>query len=336
VIEELREILISVNSRTVTSSKLLKLVHLTRKIAETFLLQYRSRFLILCEQSGVTFSDLATDCVAEMFHGQGKGRFPRLEQFLASLPASPELMAPVDIFFAYKSLVIDVTKARLARAFSEIDPQGARLTRNVKEAIKRGGVSLQLAKTLRGYLMHPIGIDPPQPGEPWPINLMERQLLQWTKADKIPDILKSTAEILTSQHEYQKWIYLNEYVSVLKGYFASLNLSEFDTGNTQLSEISDVDLLILKDRALKAVQKKVITTYLDRVSVEEGRALVRTVNSIMEEWINQKDITNSYAAHAARAFSITEGEYRAKWRTKVEYLVKIAKEVFEAYWLRDF
>ena len=150
MIEELQKILLSVKSRNVSSSELLKLVHLTRKIAETFLLQYRNRFFILCEQSGVTFSDLATDCIAEVFYGEGSGRFPRLEQFLGSLPASPESMAPVDIFFAYKSLVIEVTKVRLARAFAEMDPQGARLTRNVKEAV----FPFSLRKPFGGNVRH--------------------------------------------------------------------------------------------------------------------------------------------------------------------------------------
>ncbi len=80
--------------------------------------------------------DLALDCVAGLFMRNEDGEFIQFRKYFQNnAPNLPEL-DDVEILVLLRRLVIKKTKQELSRIFKERDPEGAKIVRNIKVAIK--------------------------------------------------------------------------------------------------------------------------------------------------------------------------------------------------------
>lgn len=80
--------------------------------------------------------DLALDCVAGLFMRNDKGEFVQLIKYFKPYLDSIEEMDEVEVLVLLRRLVIKKTKQELSRIFKERDPEGAKIVRNIKVAIK--------------------------------------------------------------------------------------------------------------------------------------------------------------------------------------------------------
>ncbi len=80
--------------------------------------------------------DLAIDCVAGLFMRNDNNEFIQLRRYFG--PYLDSTMAPndVELLIMLRRLVIKKTKQELSRIFKERDPEGAKIIRNIRVAVK--------------------------------------------------------------------------------------------------------------------------------------------------------------------------------------------------------
>ncbi len=80
--------------------------------------------------------DLALDCVAGLFMRNEQGMFIQFNKYFLQNSMNLAALADADIMVLLRRLVIKKTKQELSRIFKERDPEGAKIVRNIKVAIK--------------------------------------------------------------------------------------------------------------------------------------------------------------------------------------------------------
>ncbi len=80
--------------------------------------------------------DLALDCVAGLFMRNDEGQFVQFRKYFLENNPNLEEMEDVEVLVLLRRLVIKKTKQELSRIFKERDPEGAKIVRNIKVAIK--------------------------------------------------------------------------------------------------------------------------------------------------------------------------------------------------------
>lgn len=80
--------------------------------------------------------DLALDCVAGLFMRNDNGDFIQLKKYFQNNVDDIQKLESVEIMVLLRRLVIKKTKQELSRIFKERDPEGAKIVRNIKVAIK--------------------------------------------------------------------------------------------------------------------------------------------------------------------------------------------------------
>jgi hypothetical protein len=87
-------------------------------------------------QSGGELEDLALDCVAGLFMRNEKNEFVQFQKYFCQNSIPVEQLDEEEVEILLRRLVIKKTKQELSRIFKERDPEGAKIVRNIKVAIK--------------------------------------------------------------------------------------------------------------------------------------------------------------------------------------------------------
>jgi len=80
--------------------------------------------------------DLALDCIAGLFMRNDEGEFVQFRKYFFHNTTDLVAVDDVEILVLLRRLVIKKTKQELSRIFKERDPEGAKIVRNIKVAIK--------------------------------------------------------------------------------------------------------------------------------------------------------------------------------------------------------
>lgn len=325
----LKRLLESAIAGTITHRDLSELIYLCRSIAESYLIHHRSSFLYICAANGLSVSDIALDCIAEIFARNETDQFYTLQNFEASLHANLEQIEEKGLFLAFNSFVITLAKARLARILSQADPFGAKIHRNIKDYVKRSKTIL-LIEDFRGYVLQPREEDSLDQLPAFPPAQLECELVKRVgTSTSTPEMIDALADIFISHEEYRRSVPLIDLVQIFKRLFTRFDEAALQHEATQdLQNLSEGDLTFIKAETLSAVNEKIISTYYrkGKISKPEAQLLSETMESVITNWFDDKQIENSFYSHIARIQPIPKEEYEQRWRKKVEYLARIARE----------
>ncbi|MCG8607077.1 hypothetical protein MJD09_19095, partial [bacterium] len=87
-------------------------------------------------RSGGELEDLALDCVAGLFMRNENNEFVQFQKYFCQNSVPVEQLDEEEVEILLRRLVIKKTKQELSRIFKERDPEGAKIVRNIKVAIK--------------------------------------------------------------------------------------------------------------------------------------------------------------------------------------------------------
>lgn len=331
---ELKSLLVNASSGTIDVKQLARLILISRSMAEAFLNHRRSSIVHLCSFHGITVGDLAMDCLAELFARDEGNQFTQIRNFLAALKNPLESVPELDVFLAYKAFLTKIIAAQLARVYAEIDPAGAKIRRNIKDALKHSE-GFALKEDFRGYVLAPAVGDPLDHLEDFPLSELEGELTSRASiSSEIPDLLKALCAILMQQDRHRRSVPLIDLVQVVKSIFSRFSpFEEREETEIDLSELNAADLFPLRRQVLHGVNEKIISTYLlkRKVNREEALALSRVMHSIITEWFEEGERKNSFYDYVRRFQPVTEEEYNAVWRQRIEYLARVGREIIKSH-----
>lgn len=319
-------------------AELPNLVYYARSLAESYLLHFRFSFLRLCQSHGLSATDIALDCIADLFRRDSDGRFVELQRFSDSLSAPVEAMQPEELFLAFNSLVVRFTNAQAARNYAQIDPAGSRIHRNLRDQL-RLSKKLKLVEGLSGYVIEPRHADLLDHHPRIPYDLLARWLENELDRElSIPKVLNILNRCLMQQRRFQRSVVLFELVQILKTHTSAVMETIPSTQQTMpLDELTHHDLRIVCRDVLRYVQQKIASTYLlpGKVTKAEAQVLNLTLEHFLSDVAEYGEQRASFFEYLQRHQQVSQQEYENVWRTKVEYLARLARERMTTWFMEN-
>ncbi len=311
--------------------------------------------------------DMAIDCVAGLFMRNEQGEFVQLKRYfephLAQVPAPDS----VELLILLRRLVIKKTKQELSRIFKERDPEGAKIIRNIRVAVKNAkdlGTFREMGKEYvffrkevfaglgagyddgydgYGHEHNDEDIDPvylrkDKPTIPEKV-LRTAYLDDYNPKDHVSTSIRKMLRVVAEDERYQNCLPTDIIARLIRHTNLEVVRSRL---LAQIEEKSPFDYVKLQEinqakrNVLRKVRAKIEKQYVasGKISPKKGEIYYRTLADVLEDITHSKKI-ESYYRHLRKYMpELTQKQYRREERTIFEYLGKLTKKWYREY-LKD-
>lgn len=303
--------------------------------------------------------DLALDCVAGLFMRNEQGEFVQFKKYFLQSGTDPQTLDEVEILVLLRRLVIKKTKQELSRIFKERDPEGAKIVRNIKVAIKSSVDFHSFKEMGREYVFWTNGstqklgigqtdqtggskgvsgeallqfLRKTQPSIPEK-SLKGEYLNAYCPKDPVSAGIRKMLGVVKTDERYQNFLPLDMVARIMR--HTNLEMAR-DRLTSQITDVSPLDDLKLKEiekrkqAVLRRIKKKIENQYVstDKISAAKGAIYFKALAEILDD-ISQGKKYDSYFKHLKRYMpELTQRAYRTQERTIFEYLGKLIKKWF--------
>ncbi|MBI5476361.1 MAG: hypothetical protein HY964_06460 [Ignavibacteriales bacterium] len=316
--------------------ELAELVHISRSIIENYLRYFRQSVVRLSLHQGLTISDLAYDCIAETFSKDENDNYQKLINFSKALNNDLTQLPEIEIFLAYKSFLTCLADAQLARLYAQSDPAGAKIHRNIRDTIKNSD-SLLIVKDYRGLVVK-LKDNPAERLNEFPQEEFEREfMINVDHQRTIPELLNVCREILVGQNKYRTSISLVDVVQIFRKIYQSDHTLIEEEDVFASEGLTKFEIEQLCSEVLLFLKEKIFLTYLARGKVDRksAEAIYTAFRDMLEDWCYGEESKSSIFEYLKVHIQIDDNQYEEIYRTKMEYLLKIAREEFAARLMRE-
>ncbi len=312
-------------------------VRLCSTIAQSYLRHYRASIVRILRLNGLSLEDLALDAVAEVFSRNEQGSYVHLHEFVAALAPGTLEQDAVGTLVAFKALIARVTGIHLAHAYAQADPAGARIVRNIRETIARRH-DLVLSEEFRGATIGVADLPVLDDRPALPTEILASLFRTHAPGNGlIPSLLDALHAAFAVQSEYRREALLIDTVQIFKQYFADLGAPMGAQEPVTPPALDDVHITLLLREIEHRIQLKILSTYLlsGKISKTEAHALSALVMDAVRDWAHRDGEGRSLGDYARRHLHVSGADYESLWRTKVEYLVRLARTEAADLLLKD-
>ncbi|MFA6542056.1 MAG: hypothetical protein WCT99_10685 [Bacteroidota bacterium] len=328
--EALQSIIVSLTFGKPTYDGILRIVHYSRSIAESYLLHHRASVLRLCEINGISLTDLATDIIGDIFEKNSENKFIHIDSFVHQLAKPVDEIDPRLLQTEFRTFVYYRSKRQLARTYSQSDPVWAKIFRNLKIHLQKHP-DLRLAEDFRGFVVEPAADSAQDHLPEFPPETVEQRLFAEVRTiDTIPHILKSLAGILCAEKNFRRSIPLAELVRIVR----VLYVQNFDRDvQPEDVEISSEEIASIQKTVFEDLDRKILSDYLlkGKLNSREAKIMSDTLREVMTGWWSGDGDEFSIARITQKNFGVSQQEYKKLYQSKIEYLARIAKERVAQY-----
>jgi hypothetical protein len=322
---ELRRILIESTNECPSAKAIGKLVEIASGISASYLRVKIFNGKLNLDFFGIPLNDLAIDCIAELFRRDDKGVLTEFQGKFTDI-INTEPLDKIKLFSRLRSIVFNSVDRSLFKLYGTFDSSLARFIRNLKLAVKgdsdihlykRNGEALLMTKSSEGTNNKNFP----------PFDLLRIEIMRKLKPGfTTNDFLKCLHDALIIQEEYSNTFPLTGGALLLRSIYAEKAESlenEFEY------PFWGYDLEKLIGDVVGKMEKQIITKYY-----EKGKILredIKIYCALVGEILKRKFISGNLDEHSyydlskSRISDLTPESYVKKYKTKIEYLAKIAK-----------
>ncbi|MDQ7054175.1 MAG: hypothetical protein Q9P14_15290 [candidate division KSB1 bacterium] len=311
--------------------------------------------------------DMAIDCVAGLFMRNEQGEFVQLKRYFEPHLAQDPPPDSVELLILLRRLVIKKTKQELSRIFKERDPEGAKIIRNIRVAVKNAkdlGTFREMGKEYVffrkevfagvaaghddgyddfGYEKKDEDIDPvylrkDKPTIPEKV-LRTAYLDDYNPKDHVSISIRKMLRVVAEDERYQNCLPTDIIARLIRHTNLEVVRSRL---LAQIEEKSPFDYVKMQEinqakrNVLRKVRAKIEKQYVasGKISPKKGEIYYRTLADVLEDITHSKKI-ESYYRHLRKYMpELTQKQYRREERTIFEYLGKLTKKWYREY-LKD-
>ncbi|MCA9732387.1 MAG: hypothetical protein H6696_11310 [Deferribacteres bacterium] len=311
-------------------------------------------------EHGTELEDMALDCVAGLFMRNENNEFIQLKRYFEPFLEYQENLENAEVMILLRRLIIKKTKQELSRIFKERDPEGAKIIRNIRVAVKNGDTFGTFREMGREYIFNqprtdylPQGVTntlveteidqesflrKDKPTIPEKV-LRSHYLEVYNPKDHVSTSIRKMLSAVETDDDFQKCLPMDLIARLIRQ--TSLEMARTRL-MAQFEEDSPLDYVRMKEieqakkKVLTRVRAKVFSQYVDsgKIEPEKGEIYYKTLNDVLDDITHNKKI-ESYYRHLQKYLpNLTQKRYRAEERTIFEYLGKLTKKWFREY-LKD-
>lgn len=331
---------------TYSSAELVQFVNLLQKAALSYLRyqELAGKRIALVRQDREELEDLAMDCVAELFMRDEHGAFVQLRKYFGQKleeigDDDAEMMLQV------RRLVVKKTKQELSRIFRERDPEGAKVVRNIKVAVRNSKELAWFRDMGREFICFaanggardaiyphcpPLRRDCP----PFPEEILSMQFHGVSHPrDSVSAAIKKLLALAEADRSYQNYLSVDVVARIIRSarneIFRDTVGGEKHTA-TPLDHLQLEEIRLAKEQVIRRIWQKVQATYLQGGKLGEEKAAIYcdALVDVLDDLVEDRRPDSYFRLLKDRMPMLTQKQYRSEERTIFEYLAKVAKREF--------
>ncbi len=342
-------------TNTYSNQDLLDFLNLIEKIAVgylRFLQRDRQHNVLLSGDGHTSLDQLAIDCIAHLFRRDETNNFVEFRNYFDPLLKNIGENPNIQLFVQLKRLIVSAVKQELARIFRQRDPEGAKVLRNVRNAI-RNSENLLFAENMAHTLVFSeenIGdsrlfqkmaagevtihhedarraLRRDLPLMPLP-ELTEMYLSRFSPFSQYPTFVRRLLQIVKESPAYANYLLLEDIVYVGRS-FKSKQVPLWDSMDEVKVEGPEASYYDRKIREFVEtmsgrVQQIVDSKYGEkkRFSPEILQAFRKALNDFVEDFINKRKTPSYFNLLRRYVPDLSREDYRNRYRHAFEYLAR--------------
>jgi hypothetical protein len=325
----LKHTLAAVLSSLPPRSAVEELVRLFHQIAIVYLRKKARTGQLNPSLFGMPVEDVAFDCIADLFKRHNDGTFAQLIRYYQTVDVNG--LDDDALLSISRRLVFSKVNQELYRQYREIDPSLHKLIRSLKAAVLlTPGVSLEsmydecwITFTREPESHEMLPLMPPEILEP-----LTAALVAGNK--RLKHLLGAVSVMFAGQQIYRCSFPLLSFARIIRNTYA--RLGHIPTTTEDESAVTPEEILQQLRVSVAAVEERMRSSYVDRGKLSAGAyaLTMATVVDILEgEYIGTDGIGVSfYDCMTGHMNGLTHHEYATRYRTILEYLVKLSRTEF--------
>ena len=329
-VQDLRDHLLAITSGDHSHDQLNAVVRICHSLSIACI-RTRSIAAVLNDSHGLSVSDLAMDCIADLFQQSDQGGFTQLSAFFGSLPL--ENWSDEEALIHLRRLVFSKTYNGLFRLYNEADPILGKILRNIKIAIQSLG-HFESCTEAGEPAIKPVACDPLMHLPPPDRDMLERYLSPHVRGNEtIPSMLAKLSLYLREQRLHRRVIPMIDVAVVFRSLYSRPGLipASFEDVSGELLR-NDVErtLQIAFRHARAAAENAYVDT--GKMNLESLDSYFRAINAGLRATYVDLDGVDFSLFEALRIEmpGLTIAEYRRSHRSRLEYLSRQMHERMRA------
>jgi len=289
------------------------------------------------EAMGLKESDLAYDCLVDLFRRDQKEQFCEIQSFFQKEFDGSDGCSDEAVLAALRRLVFGKVNNNMTRLYAELDPTLGRILRNIKLCVERNGLFKQFTRFGEVYLI-PARANALLHLPPIPFEVIQQEFSRLVLIhDNVPTMLKKLYTVLIEQARYQRSVALVSAALLFKEiYCLGWETEKEKVVETSGSQLEDEEIIGLVDKVCSELRTELHPTYVGngKKSEELFRKYIEAVREILISSLTSggSDGVSYYDCLREQIPGLTKESYRSEHRTVLEYLGKVAKLRLKEEW----
>lgn len=346
-------------ARSYTPSELTEFVSISQKIAISYLkyLEVIGRNIRPKNSEGLNeLEDVAIDCIAGLFIRNEYGELIQLQRYFGPKIGTDSCPNEMEFTSMLRRLIVKKTKQELSRIFRERDPEGAKIIRNIKVAI-RSSQELQSFKEMGREFIYfnsngnsntnqMVELEKRETEdlidyqnskvERLKHSIPERLLFQhfletYDPSDSVASMIKKMLAIVCHFPEYQSYLAIDVVASIIRDVtfqHVREKLSNDVDMNSPLSDLQAKEIEQVNQTIIDLIHHKINNQYLikRKISPEKAEIYCKAIVDFVNELTQGKETDSNFRYLRRYIPELSQQQYREEERSIFEYLVKITKK----------
>ena len=322
-----------------SASELVEFVNISQKISVSYLKyqEVMGKNIRPKNSEGLNdLEDVAIDCIAGLFMRNDDGEFIQLKRYFGPTIKSDEEIDDKILMMMLRRLVIKKTKQELSRIFRERDPEGAKIIRNIRVAIRNSDQFGEFKEMGREFVylktIKEDDNDLRRKLNEMPQKVLYQQFFeQYSPSDSVSVMMKKMLNIVTNAVECQNFLPLDVIASLIRDVtyqqFKQEVSNDVDTSSPfhdlQIKEVDEVNKSIID-----YIHKKIENQYFKKNKITKQKADIyfKAINDFVQDLTHAKECDSNFRYLKRYLPNLTQQTYRDVERSIFEYLVKVTKK----------
>jgi hypothetical protein len=333
-VDGLRKTVQSVIADSPTAAQVNTLVQSAHAIALMLIRSKQSRGLVLVSQ-GISDSDLAYDCIADLFRKNSEGVYAGLRAYFTSIDL--DAADDPEVLVYLRRLVSSAVNQGLFRVFNEIDPALGKIIRNIKLSVQ-GLRNFTETEVFGELCITPILCDPLNELNQFDREELMRRLLTSVRGcEKVPEMLAALSNLVRRQHEFSRNVPIVVVALAIKDVYQTKRLMSPVSVDAD-AILGDHDAVWVIDTACSDIKARVSSKYLRSGKVSDG--LVDSYFLAVKAYLlnkldgNDDDVT-LFSSLNTVLIQMNRREYQRRHRARLEYLARMVRRRVVALMQKD-
>ncbi len=319
-VTNLRATLLAIFSGHESHAQLNSLVAICHSLASAHLYGKRSAWRMM-DFHGINNSDLAYDCIAELFRRDTTGGLVELITYFRAFDIANADDA--ELLAALRRLVCAIVNSRLFRLLAEADSSLGRIIRNIKVSLHSIALFTETQRFGETYLI-PAAVDPlPDLPLPSPEEVEQYVWEVMKSSPHIPDLLARISRILSEQDAHSRQIPLFVLALAIKKVMEN-QLPEPPVPVQQ--ELSEAEATRIVEDACSDARDKFHATYVvkGKLSADMFENYLEAIKTalIRKTVLDDGHDFSLFKSLGLQIPGLDEKQYRDEHKSKIEYIAR--------------